>query len=70
MMPGTADGVVDDQPLRERPTVMRAGRPNREQLITAAGKEYRIIPYMPADHPAIGHITEGNARGEIRSLRF
>jgi len=25
---------------------------------------------MPADHPAIGHIAEGNARGEIRSLRF
>jgi hypothetical protein len=49
---------------------MGAGRSNREQLIAAAHKDYRVIPHMPADHPSIGHITEGNALGEIRSLRF
>src|SRR5262249_18017738 len=70
MMPGTSHGVADDQPLCERSTVMGAGRSDREQLITAAHEEYRVIPDMPTDHPSIRHITEGNALGEIRSLRF
>jgi hypothetical protein len=49
---------------------MGAGGPDREQLVTAARKEYRGIPHMPADHPSISQIAEGNAICEIRPLRF
>jgi hypothetical protein len=42
MVPGTANGIVHDQPLGERAPVMAAGGADREHLGTAPHKDDRL----------------------------
>src|SRR5688572_20245631 len=42
MMPGTADGIPDHQPLGERASVVRASRPDRAQLGTETREQHRL----------------------------
>jgi hypothetical protein len=47
---------------------MRANSPNREQLVTLAGKEHHRVTDMSADQAAIGNVLERDSLRKIGSL--
>lgn len=68
-MPGAADGVVGDEAIDQRPTVMRAVGGYREYLGSAAQQKHRLASAMTDQLAAIGKIGERNAEGEVGSGR-
>ena len=71
-MPGAPDRVADEQSFAERPAVVRAGRPQREQLVAAPYEQYRLAPGMPQQRPVRRQHVLGDTGGQIwtRELRF
>jgi hypothetical protein len=49
---------------------VRAGRPDCEDLIAAAGEQNRLLADMPGEHAAVGNLIECNALREIGPGRF
>jgi hypothetical protein len=64
-MPGAAHGVIDEEPLGERPAIMRAGGADREHLLAASCQQHRLIADMAEQHGAVGEFREGETVGEI-----
>ena len=69
-MPGAAHGIVDEEPLGERPAVMRAGGADREHLLAASRQQHRLVADMTEQHGAIGELRECEALGEIGPARL
>ena len=70
MVPGAAHGILDEEALGERRTVMRAERIDREHLAAAPCQQYRLIADAPKQHGAIGDLREGKTQGEIGPARL
>ena len=60
-MPGTADGIADDEAVAERTVVMRAMSPDREDLMPAADQQDRLSAGMADEFLAIGKLRDWNA---------
>jgi hypothetical protein len=52
------DGVADEEPFRERPTVVRARGAHGERLITVAREYDGLATGMPEYHPTVGEISD------------
>ena len=50
MMPGTAHRVADNEPLRERPAVMRTVRPDGEEFRARPRQYHVLVTDVPEDH--------------------
>jgi hypothetical protein len=73
VMPRTAHGVADDQPLGQRAAVMRASGAERHDLVVrAADQQHGLAMRVPEQRRAGGEVAGGNPRLEIRTreLRF
>ena len=68
-MPRTAHRVVGQDPVAERPAIMRAGRADGEDLAAAAGEQHILFADMPHEHLAVGKLAGGNTRGQIGAGR-
>ncbi len=66
-MPRAAQGPSDDQPFRERPAVVRAGRAGREHVVAAPHEHERLTPCMTEQRLAVLELRELDSFGEIRS---
>jgi hypothetical protein len=49
----TGNWLPGREPQFERSTVVRADRPNREDLVAAPGKQHRFAPRMAEQHSSI-----------------
>ncbi len=56
MMPGTADGVADHQPVGERPMIMRAMGRDRGDFAAVAHQQHVLVADMARQHGAVGEI--------------
>ena len=65
VMPGTAHGVADHEPVDERTVVMRAIGPDREHLRPAAHQQNLLVADMADQLAAIGKRAERNALRQI-----
>ena len=54
VVPGTADGVVDDEPLGQGPAVVAARRADRRDRIGAADQDDRTAPDVTEQGNAVG----------------
>jgi hypothetical protein len=52
VVPGAADGVLDEDSLSERTVVVGAFGADREQLVTPARQQHRVTSDMAQDHAA------------------
>src|SRR5262249_54176403 len=69
VMPRAADRAVDDEPLGQRPTVVRARGAHREHLGSALHEDHCLAADMTEQRHAVLNIRDGNAGSEIRSAR-
>jgi hypothetical protein len=67
VMPRAAHRVLDDQPLAERPAVMRAGRADREDLPAAPSQQHCVVANLTDKRRTIGELAFGNT---VRQVRF
>jgi hypothetical protein len=70
MVPWTPHRITDNQSLGEGAAVMRAGRADREEFITAAREKHGIVTHMPTNHASVGNIVEQDTHRKIRSFRL
>ena len=70
MVPGAADGVLDEDPLSERTVVVGALGADREQLVTAARQQHRFARTVSQDHAAFGDIRQRHSLGKIGSVEL
>ena len=69
-MPGTADGMPDDEAFAQWPVVVRALSPDRKDLMPVADQQDRLPAGMADEFLAIGKLREWNALSEIRAARL
>ena len=60
-MPGTPNGVLDQEPLAERPAVVRARGADREDLVTASSEQHALALCVTEEHCAVSKVGEWNA---------
>ena len=65
VMPGTAHRIVDDEPLGERPVIVRTGRADGEDTVTAPYQDHVVGIDAPGDDCPVGKFRQRNARREI-----
>jgi hypothetical protein len=65
VVPGAADGVLDEDPLSERTVVVGAFGADREHLLTTARQQHPLVGDVPQDHAAFGDIRERHSLGEV-----
>ena len=70
VMPGTPDGILDHKTVGERPAVMRACRPDGEDLGPTAHQQHLLVAAMADKLSAIGKIDKRDALDQIRSFRL
>src|SRR4030095_11667216 len=66
-MPRTAHRVTADEPLRERPTVVRTVRPNREQLGARPSQHHLLVTHVPEHHAPVSQCGGLDPFGQIES---
>ena len=66
-MPGTANRRPNEESLRERPSVMRAIRGEREELLTAPRENDGISESMAEQHCTITQLGFVDSLREIRT---
>ena len=69
-MPGTANRIADHKPLFQRAIVMRALRPDREQVISTADEQNGVATDVADELRPIGKLRERDALSEIGAVRF
>src|ERR1700723_1812595 len=65
MMPRTANGAVDEQPLDERTVVVGAMRPDCKQLQAAAHQQNLLVTDMTNELATVGKLARNNALRQI-----
>ena len=70
VVPGTPNGVADDEALGERPAVVAARRPDGEGLAPAPDEEDGLALDVPETRLSVLEIVEGQARGQVGPFRF
>ena len=65
MMPGASYRVIDDQPLRERATVVGAQGADSEDLSATAYKQNRLLSDMTEELGAVRQFGGGDAERQI-----
>src|ERR1700678_47813 len=65
MMPRTANGAVDEQPLDERTVVVGAMRPDRKHLQAAAHQQNLLVTDMTNELATGGQLARNNALRQI-----
>jgi hypothetical protein len=70
VVPGAADGVLDEDPLSERTVVVGAFGADREQLVTPARQQHRVARDVPQDHAAFGDIRYCHPLGKVGSVEL
>ena len=68
VMPGAADAVPDDQPLRQRSVVMAAMRVDREDLALRTHQQDTLVADMPQQGLG-GEVVGGHTFCKIRPRR-
>jgi len=68
-VPWAADRIADEDPFRERSAVMRAGRPDCENVPASASEDHRFTRDLAEKHPAVGDFRSRYADGEVRTGR-
>jgi hypothetical protein len=58
VMPGTANRVLDKEALGKRPAVVRAGGPDREDLVATSSEQHALALRMAEEHRAVGNVGE------------
>ena len=66
-MPGTPNGVADEEPLRKRAAVVRADRSDREKRVASTREESRPAMRVAQHHGPILERSRGDPLREIRS---
>jgi hypothetical protein len=69
VVPGTPDGVADDESLRERPTVVRALRSHGIAATVNAGEKDGFVANPSREQTSLGYEVGGDADGEVGPLR-
>jgi hypothetical protein len=69
MVPGTSNGIADDDPVSKLSPVMRALGTYREDIVTLAREENRLVTGMSFKQASICEAREGDAGGEVRAFR-
>ena len=69
-MQGTTYRLPHEQPLAERPTVVRARRTDREELSIAPSDEHGLALRVTEEHASVRDQSERNASSKIRALQF
>jgi len=69
VVPRTADGALDDEPFRQRPAVVRAGRPDREQIRPALDEDHGLSVRVAEQRNAVRQALDGDARDEVGPAR-
>jgi hypothetical protein len=70
VVPRTADGVADQQPLGERSRVVGAGGADGEHLLAPPREQDRLAVRVTEEQAAVGELGEWNALCQIRSLEL
>ena len=70
MVPGAADGVLDEDPLGERTVVVSAFGTDREQLLTAARQQHRVARDVPQDDAAFFDIRKRHPLRKVGSVEL
>jgi hypothetical protein len=70
MVPGAADGIVDDKTFAQRAPVMGAPGADGEKFVAAANEEHRLIVDMTTQHRAVGKGGELHSRTEVWSFEL
>ena len=70
VVPGTAHGIANHEPVAQRAVVMRALSADREDLSPAADEQDGFAAGMADELAAVGELAEGNALGEIGAARL
>ena len=65
MVPGTSNGIADDDPISERGPVMRALGAYRKDVVTLAREENRFVTDMSFKQASIREAREGDSSGEV-----
>ena len=68
-MPGASDRVADEDPFRERSSVVRARRSDREDLLSAARKERGLAPDVAEEHASVRDLRDRHARAQVGTAR-
>ena len=69
-MPWTANRVSVKHAFRERSTVVRTRRSDREHVVTVARKQHRVVADVAQQHAAVSELGQRNAPREIRALQL
>ena len=67
-MPRTAHRVADDEPVGERPVIVRAVRADGEELVAAPDDDDLVVTDVAGDDRAVGNLPKGNASLEVEAL--
>jgi hypothetical protein len=65
MMPGTAHGIADHQPIDERTAVMRTLGSDRKHFSTAAHQQNLVITHSSEELAGVGKVSRSDAFREI-----
>jgi hypothetical protein len=65
MMPWAAHGIIDDEPLAERPVVVRAMRSNSEDLCAAAHHQHLLVADVTDQFAAVDEPRERYSSRQI-----
>jgi hypothetical protein len=68
VVPGTADGVLYQDPFGERTVVVGAFGADREQLVTTARQQHRAARDVPQDHAVFSDIRKRHPLGKVGSV--
>src|SRR4030095_10602035 len=68
VVPGTADGLADDEAFGEGTAVMTTGRSDREALAAAPDEQDRLAVHVSELRLSVRELFEGETRGQIGAL--
>jgi hypothetical protein len=68
VVPGTADGVLYQDPFGERTVVVGAFGADREQLVTTARQQHRVARDVPQDLAVFSDIRKRHPLGKVGSV--
>src|SRR5438270_688818 len=70
VVPGTAHCVLDEDPLSEWTVVVGAFGADREQLLTTAREQHRVVRDVPQNHAALFNIRKRHPLRKVGSVEL
>jgi hypothetical protein len=65
VVPRASHGVVDQEPLRERSSVMGTGRADREEFVAPARQHDSVVADVPGEHVSVREIGDRNSQRQV-----